>query len=258
MVPCRMTTSIMCRNMCRKIMRRVVLPLLFWLGVWWLFAAVVGRELLIPAPWRVAAELAALAPTVAFWQTVATTLLRIFGGLLAGVVLGVVLAVGCCRYALLDDLLAPAIRLVRATPVASFIVLLLLWVKSGAVPGVVAALMVLPIIWEAVCSGIRALDKDLLEMAQVYRMSRKNVVRYIFVPQLRPHFVAGLCTAIGLAWKSGVAAEVLCLPKMAIGAEVYYAKIYLETPSLFAWSITVIVLSLLLEGLARRLLGVRK
>lgn len=188
----------------------------------------------------------------------ATTLLRIFGGLLAGVVLGVVLAVGCCRYALLDDLLAPAIRMVRATPVASFIVLLLLWVKSGAVPGVVAALMVLPIIWEAVCSGIRAFDKDLLEMARVYRMSRKNVVRYIFVPQLRPHFAAGLCTAIGLAWKSGVAAEVLCLPGMAIGAEVYYAKIYLETPSLFAWSITVIVLSLLLEGLARRLLGVRK
>ena len=68
---------------------------------------------------------------------------------------------------------------------------------------------------------------------------------------------AGVCTAIGLAWKSGVAAEVLCLPKAAIGTQVYYSKIYLETPSLFAWTAVVIVLSMLLERIVRRLLGVK-
>lgn len=211
----------------------------------------------MPTPWRVLCELGALAGTATFWQTVGLSLCRIFCGVICGAVLGVLAALLCCRFAAADELLSPVIRVMRATPVASFIILLLLWVHTGAVPGVVSAMMVLPVIWEAAEAGIRAASPELLEMAQVYKMPALRRVRYIYLPALRPHLAAGLCTAIGLAWKSGVAAEVLCLPKPAIGTQVYYAKIYLETPALFAWTITVVLLSLLIEGAVRRLMEVR-
>lgn len=241
----------------RGFIRRVAWPCIFWLGLWWAFAAAVGQELLVPTPWRVLCELGALAGTAVFWQTVGLSLCRIFCGVMCGALLGVPAALLCCRFAWADELLSPVIRVMRATPVASFIILLLLWVHTGAVPGVVSAMMVLPVIWEAATAGIRAASPELLEMAQVYQMPLLRRVRYIYLPALRPHLAAGLCTAIGLAWKSGVAAEVLCLPKPAIGTQVYYAKIYLETPALFAWTITVVLLSLLIEGAVRRLMEVR-
>jgi NitT/TauT family transport system permease protein len=95
-------------------------------------------------------------------------------------------------------------------------------------------------------------------MARAYQLGRRKTAKYIYLPAIRPQFTAGICTAIGLAWKSGVAAEVLCLPRQAIGTQLYYSKIYLETPSLFAWTILVVVLSYLLEQLARRLLKAPK
>ena len=233
---------------------KLLLPAVFWLAVWCGASAWVNRELLLPTPWAVLERFGELAVTAHFWRSAFTSLLRIFCGTVGGTVLGTLCALGTTRCRVLDWILSPAIRLVRATPVASFILLVLLWVKTGMVPGVISALMVLPVLWEAVSTGIRQADPQLLELARAYRFSRKRKLRYVYLPAVRPFFNTGLCTAIGLAWKSGVAAEVLCLSKSAIGTQVYYSKIYLETPSLFAWTAVVILLSLLLERLARRLL----
>ena len=236
---------------------RILLPAAFWLAVWWGVSAWVHMELLIPSPPAVLKTLAELSVTAAFWKSTGLSLLRIFCGTAAGILLGSLLAVLTVRFRIADLLLSPAIRVIRTVPVASFIILVLLWVKTGRVPGVISALIVLPILWESVAAGIGSADPALLEMAHVYRFGRRRTVRYVYLPALQPHFNAGVCNAIGLAWKSGVAAEVLCLPKMAIGTQVYFSKIYLETPALFAWTAVVILLSLLLEALVRRLLRER-
>ena len=236
---------------------RILLPAAFWLAVWCLAAACVDQPLLVPSPIAVLRRLGELAAAPLFWRSTLVSLLRIFCGALAGTILGTLCAVLTSRFRLADWILAPAIRLVRATPVASFMILVLLWVSTGKVPGVISALMVLPVVWESVSAGIRSADPQLLELARSYQFSRRKLICYVYLPAVRPHFAAGVCTAIGLAWKSGVAAEVLCLPKAAIGTQVYYSKIYLETPSLFAWTAVVIVLSMLLERIVRRLLGVK-
>ena len=236
---------------------RILLPAAFWLAVWCLAAACVDQPLLVPSPIAVLRRLGELASAPLFWRSTLVSLLRIFCGALAGTILGTLCAVLTSRFRLADWILAPAIRLVRATPVASFIILVLLWVSTGKVPGVISALMVLPVVWESVSAGILSADPQLLELARSYQFSRRKLICYVYLPAVRPHFAAGVCTAIGLAWKSGVAAEVLCLPKAAIGTQVYYSKIYLETPSLFAWTAVVIVLSMLLERIVRRLLGVK-
>ena len=136
----------------------------------------------------------------------------------------------------------------------SFILLVLLWTGRDQVPAVIAGLMVLPVVWENLTQGIRATDGQLLELARAYRFSRWKTVRLVYLPSLRPHLRSAAATAMGLAWKSGVAAEVLCLPRLGIGAQISRAKQTFETADLFAWTAVVILLSLLMERALTRLI----
>ena len=240
----------------------LLLPPVFWLGVWQLCALLVdrsmggrGNELLLPYPATVLAALTHLAGTGEFWESVLLSLLRVLAGLVVGAGLGGLAAALTCASAWADRLLSPAIRVVRAAPVASFILLVLLWTGRDQVPVVIVALMVLPVVWDSLSQGIRATDAQWLELARAYRFSRWKTIRLIYLPGLRPHLSAALTTATGLAWKSGVAAEVLCLPSTALGTEIYQTKYYLEIPELFAWTGVAVALSLLLEHLLRRALA---
>lgn len=240
---------------------RRLLPLLFWLAVWQLGAMAVelavesrGHELLLPYPATVGGSLIRLAGTADFWKSILASLLRILWGLCWGTAAGVLLALLTHFSLWCDTLLSPAIRVIRATPVVSFILLVLLWVGRNTVPAVIAGLMVLPVIWGGTVQGLEQTDAKLLELARAYRFSRWKVLRLIYLPSLRPAFLTALTTSMGLAWKSGVAAEVLCLPPLAMGTHIQNAKLYLEVPDLFAWTGTAILLSLLLEALVRRLL----
>lgn len=245
-----MTPSTMCRDRLKKGCK-IVIPLVFWLGVWQFAAMRVGQELLLPAPAAVWRSLQTIAATSEFWISALYTLGRVVLGLLGGVVLGSLLAVltHFCKF--LDWLISPAVRVIRATPVVSFILLVYLWVTRTSIPGVIAALMVLPVVWGNLTAGLAAVDAQLLEMARAYRFGRWKTLRLIYLPSVRPYFVSGLLTAFGLAWKSGVAAEVLCPPKYAIGTRIQQAKTALETPELFAWTLVLIALSLALELLLR-------
>ena len=232
----------------------MVIPLVFWLGVWQLAAMVVGSDLLLPSPLTVGGTLLKLAGTGSFWLSALYTLGRVILGLLGGAVVGGLLAFLTHFLVPADWLISPAVRVVRATPVVSFILLVYLWVTRANIPGVIAGLMVLPVVWGSVTAGLGGADPLLLEMGRAYRFGRLKMLRLIYLPSLRPHLTSGFLTAFGLAWKSGVAAEVLCPPKYAIGAQIQRAKTALETPELFAWTVLLIVLSLVLEGVLRRLL----
>ena len=139
--------------------------------------------------------------------------------------------------------------MLRATPVVCFILLVYLWVARANIPGLIAGMMVLPVVWGSLTAGLKAVDGQLLELARAYGFSRLKTLRLIYLPSLRPHFTAALLNGFGLAWKSGVAAEVLCPPKFAIGSSIQQARQALETPELFAWTAVIVVLSLVLEGL---------
>ena len=243
-----------------KTVKNVVVPLVFWLAVWQIAAWMVGgsltdgaglqeKLLLLPGPWTVLCTLAGLVGEGSFWLISALTLLRIFAGLLIGVVLGTVIAVLTSVSAWCDRILSPLVKVIRATPVASFILLILLWVKTGRVPGVISALMVLPVVWGNVSKGIRQTDPMLLEMAKAYRFDGWKRLRLIYIPSVAPYFNAGVETGLGLAWKAGVAAEVLCHPKLAVGTQVYVSKLNLETPDLFAWTAVIVAVSVGFEKL---------
>lgn len=233
---------------------KAAIPPVFWLGVWQLAAWCVRKELLLPGPAAVGASLLALAGTADFWLSVAATLGRVVLGLLWGAAAGTALAFLTHFSSWANAIVSPAVRVVRATPVVSFILLVYLWVARSAIPWVIAGLMVLPVVWGALGAGLDSLDKQLLEFARAYRFTRFKTLRLVCLPALRPQFSAGLLTAFGLAWKSGVAAEVLCPPAYAIGSRIQQAKLGLETADLFAWTLAIVALSLALEKLLRQVL----
>lgn len=211
----------------------------------------VGQELLVPAPVVVLGTLGRLIVTADFWLVTGLSLLRVLAGFAAGVVVGCVAAVLTSRFRVADAVLSPALRVVRAAPVASFVILALVWIPTGRLPAFISFLMVVPVVWDNVAAGIRSQDRDLLEMAAVFRLGAWQTLRRVRVPAVLPFFAAACTTGMGLAWKSGVAAEVIGRPELSIGGQLQDAKIYLETPAVFAWTITVVALSLLLELLLR-------
>ena len=236
----------------RKILRTLAV-LLFWLLVWAIAAAAVGQELLLPSPAQVAQELIRLARTGDFWLTIGRSVLRVLTGILSAVVLGVGLAFLTHRSAVMEALFSPVMTLVKSTPVASFIILALVWLGRSVVPVFISTLMVLPVVWANVSAGLKGVDPRLLELAQVYRLPRGRVLRRITWPSVLPHLRAALRSALGLGWKAGIAAEVLTVPPYSIGKRIYEAKLYLETTELFAWTAAVILVSLLIENLLLRL-----
>ena len=212
-------------------------------------------SVILPGPAAVLGTLIQLAGVPSFWQTALLSLVRVLAGLLAGTLLGALTAALTCASRWADVLLSPAVRVIRAVPVVSFILFVLLWTRRGLVPVVVSALMVLPVVWGNVSRGIRETDPRLLEQAGALRFSRLKTVRLVYLPSVRPYFLSAVVTSLGLAWKSGVAAEVLCRPAWAVGTQIVQARDYLETPSLFAWTLVVLLLSLALEKLLSALLN---
>lgn len=243
----------MASTTCLKRLLRAGAAAVFWLLVWQAAALWVDSVLFLPGPLAVLRRLAQLTAASSFWHTALLSLGRVLWGLVWGTVLGLVLGALTCASRWLDALVSPAIRVIRATPVASFILLLFLWTDRDSVPAVIAGLMVLPVVWGNVTRGIRERDPKLMELARAYRFSRLKTARLVIWPSVRPYLLTAVTTSMGLAWKSGVAAEVLVLPRQAIGTHIYNTKFYLETADLFAWTLVVILLSLVLERLIARL-----
>ncbi len=229
-----------------------LLPCLFWLGLWQWVATRVNQEILLPTPWVVGETLVNLASTPLFWQQLLASLVRITGGLLVGSFLGIALATLTWRFSWVHALWAPALHTLQATPVVSFILLVLMWLPRDAVPATVSLLMVLPILWTNTKKGLEQTPLHLVEFARAYGFSPWEKCRLLYAPSLLPHVRAGLSVAIGLGWKSGVAAEVICRPSFALGTEMNQSKLYFETPALFAYTIVVILLSATMERLVLR------
>lgn len=240
----------------RNTLRKVAVALL-WLALWAGAAALVGRDLLLPGPVTTAKTLVRLMGDAAFWRGCAATLLRIVTGFLLGLLCGGLLGALCWRFSFCNAFFSPFLSIVKATPVASFILLAFVWIRVNHVPALIASIIVVPIAFTNISGGLAAMDDKLREMAYAFGMRPVAQLRYLYFPSLRPYLRAAVAAGMGMAWKSGVAAEVLCTPKYALGSTMYRAKIYLETPELLAATAVVVVLSFLLEKAALRLMGAK-
>lgn len=238
---------------------KIIFAALFWIGIWH-FAVVrmslsfKGAELLLPYPMSVLRRICELVVTEFFWKTAAYSLVRVFFAFIIGAVIGISIAVFSSASSLIRAVSSPLMTVMRATPIASFIMLMTLWLPSaGSVSLWAAVLMTAPIFWANIASGIEAVDAKLLDMGKVYGFGRKKTLRFIYFPALKPSILSACESCVGLAWKAAVAAEVLTRPEFAIGRMVYESKIYFETTDLFAWTAVVILFSVMLEKIVQKL-----
>lgn len=226
---------------------RVLFAVAFWILVWWAAAKSVGSELLFPTPAKVAGVLWALVRSRAFYLVTGRSLLNVMTGILAAVLTGVIAAGIGHKVGIFRVLLLPLMTVIKATPVASVIVLLLIFIGAAKIPALITFLIVLPVVWTNLDEGLSRIDPGLSEVARVYGFSFSRRLRVLVLPSLRPYFLSACRTSLGLAWKAGIAAEILATPRGTIGRMIGDARQYLETEQMFAWTLTVILLSLVIE-----------
>jgi NitT/TauT family transport system permease protein len=233
---------------------RLALVAAFWIAVWQVIAWAVGRDFILASPVDVVVRLGELVREWDFWATVGLSLFRIALGFVLAAVVGSLLAALAGAYRVVRALISPLISAIRSIPVVSFIILVLLWADASLLATITSFLIVLPIVYGNVHEGIRQRNRKMLEFAAVFRVPWRRRILAIDVPSVLPYFVAACRTGVGLAWKSGVAAEVIGVVDGSIGEKLYRAKVFLESADLFAWTIVIVVLSMVCEAIVLRAL----
>ena len=219
----------------------------FWIAVWQIVYFIVGSDVIVASPLSTLLRVIELSAGTSFWLSVLNSIGNILLGFLFSIVFAIILSAFCSRSEFLQRLFSPLIKLVRATPVASFIILAIFWLSTDAVPTFISFLMVFPLVFTNLSEGFKGVDKNLLEMAEVYRFDFFKKVRLIYIPSLMPYFVSACSVGLGFAFKSGIAAEVIAQSKNTLGLAIYDAKVYIETVDVFALTCVIIILSILLE-----------
>jgi len=231
---------------------------LLWIAVWWILAAYLGKPLLLPTPLATVKKLFSLILTKEFLKNILFSIARITLGLVLATLISIPIALLTVRFPLFRQLLTPLLSTIKATPVVSVIFLLMLWLGRNSIPFWISFMMAFPIVWSNLHEGFCTTDTDLLEMASVFSVNKKDLFLKIKLPAAMPYLFAALHSAIALSWKAGVAAEVLALPAHAIGRAIFEGRLYLQTEELFAYTLTVILFSFLIERLALALLPRQK
>ena len=219
----------------------------FWLLIWQIAALIINQPLLMPTPIDTLKALMVIAKTEEFYMAVIKSLLRIIIGFVLGAGIGFLGGIIANNFSLFNDVTKPAIQVIRAVPVASFIILMFFWFQSDKLPIFIAFLMVLPMVWSATLTALSGIDENFIELGKVYKLSNVKIFFKIKLPFIMPTLLSSCVTALGFAWKSGIAAEIICRPEIALGTLLEKNKMALEMPTVFAVTVVVALLSICLE-----------
>jgi len=246
-----MTTSGMSVKKLKPVL--VTGSVIFWIAVWHFGASAINKRLIlkIPLPLETFKEFISQCVTASFWQTVLVSVLHILLGFTAGALLGVLFGFLSEKSGLFKIFSSPIHHLVKTVPVAALIILAWLWIPSSILPSFISFLMVLPIVWSHTSSGIAAIDEKLVEMAHVYSKTDREILFKVKLPLVSPFLRTGCITALSIAWKSGVAAEVISSPTGSLGAMLNGAKTSINYPQVFAVTLAVVLLSVALEKILK-------
>lgn len=230
-----------------KLIRKILFAII-WLVIWQVVSICVNNTILLAGPIEVVKSLVVLVGDGAFRVAVGGSIGRICLGFLLGSLTGFVLATLSYRFPIIEEFFSPLVTVIKAVPVVSFIILVLIW-SGPSVATVISSLVVFPVIFLNTLHGLKATDLKLLEMCSVYGVSFWDKLIYIYLPALKPFLMSSISLAAGMAWKSGIAAELIDQTTNSLGNGLYRAKINLLTADLLAWTVATVILAFLFERL---------
>lgn len=231
-----------------------LLSVLIWITVWEILARVIDLNFVFPTFLETLKVFASLIISKHFWVTILSSLMRILLGFIIGSALGIAIAPLTHRFEFLKALITPAMTVIKSTPVASFILVLWCIIGKHTVPTAIGVLMVMPIVWQNLSDGFDSIDSGLNEVCAVFEVSRLKRLKILVIPTLVRFLIPALITSSALAWKSGIAAEIIVYAKNSIGKEIIDAKNFFESATMFAWTIAVILLSIAIEFTIKKLM----
>lgn len=226
-----------------------VFAVLFWILVWQILGIIVGNEIFLATPLTVCFKLFELCQNIEFWTSLLFSFSRIIFGFILGVIFGFLMAGISYKINAVKTLFWPLVNVIKSAPVVSFIILFLIIMSSRNLSILISFLMVLPIIYTNVLKGLENTDQKMLEMAKIFRVRKIKKNLYIYLPSVYPFFYSACQVSLGLCWKSGITAELIGTPVGSIGEKLYQAKLYLDTGELFAWTLVIILISIVFEKL---------
>lgn len=233
-----------------------ILAVCFWLLIWHIAAEVIGERILLVSPITVVIRLFELIVQKRVWTAAVFSTVRIALGFFLAVAFSLILAPLAVWKKWIRSLIEPVAQAFKVIPVASITIVVLIWVSSRNLSVIISFMMVFPVLYTNLLSSISSTDPAMLEVAKSYRLSVYRKLRLVYLPQVYPTFLSSSSLCLGLAWKSGVAAEVIGIPSHSLGEMLYEAKLYFATADLFAYTLLIVLLSVGFEQLMR--LAIRK
>ena len=237
---------------------RRTLIVVLWIAIWEVVYLLIGRDIYFPSPISVVKTFFGLLEQKATWTIIGMSIYRTLFAIAASAILGVIFGMMCGLSRTLYDVINPLIVVLKSTPVVSVIIIAIFWFRSTDVPIFSGFLMCFPIVFTATVAGIRGTDPKLIEMCSFYKVGRFEKLKSLYFPSSKPYINSSVVSAIGICWKAVAAAEVLSMPRLSIGANLFFAKTSLDPALLFAWTAIIILLSFIFEMLYAKVSGYDK
>lgn len=223
----------------------------------WVLLAGRQPDFILPSPVETWVALLGLLADGTLYTELARTALRSVTGVLLALLIGGAWGIlnGTSTWA--AAISRPAVSVLMAVPPVVIVAVGLVWFgPGGTVTRLVIILVALPLIVIATQEAVRNVDRDLLEMASVFNLSRWSVLRHVIAPAVASPVLAATSVTLGQAIRVAVMAELLSATD-GIGAEVALARTNLATADLMAWALVLIIAVIAIEGLVLRPLTAR-
>jgi NitT/TauT family transport system permease protein len=233
-------------------LRRLILKtsaIIFWLAVWEIISHALDADFIFPSVFETTKTLIDLLATTVFWKSLLHSLVRVLLGFFIGLSVGCILAPLAHRFELCRTLIAPLMSIVKSTPVASFIMVLWFFIGSAPVPVVIGGLMVAPLCYHNLLNALKEQSAELSDVCTVFNVRGYRKFRYLYFPKILDFLIPAAVSGVGLCWKASIAAEIIAYTQNSLGRQIYLSKAFLEGTELFAYTITVILMSLIFEKL---------
>ena len=246
-----MTASII-KNKLFKLLK-IILGALFCIALWEIIAIRADNSYFMPRVGETFEALKELLKSDGFAKYVLTSLSRVARGLLFGIFFGIILATVCHLVPFSDTFVSPLITVMKATPVAAIILILWFTLSNAELAVFVVFLMVTPIIWQNVYDGFKSISDEMREVCEIFEIPFLKRMRILVLPEIIKYLIPAVITSVGLAWKAEIAAEIMTYSNIGQSID-DFKTLHLDTPSVFAWAVVIVVMSLILESIIKYLL----
>jgi NitT/TauT family transport system permease protein len=224
-----------------------LLSIAFIIIVWIISYYSVGNDYIVPSFGDTMGEMGRLFISSSFWVAFLNTFARMLLAFVISFILAVVFSSICAIYKPFKAFMNPIITLLRTAPTMAVIIILLIWSNAIITPIVITVLVLFPMLYANCTAAIDGVDNDLIEMAKVYKLSKKSRLFAIYLPQIAPNVLSQAGTNLSFGLKLMVSAEVLSSTVKSLGGLMQTANLYIRIPEFFALVLIAVIFGFLLE-----------